>query len=163
MRRKCGWILQAAELSNLPLRQVISLIFYWHNGKPKLYSHLKKVAFTSPCSWQVSEKMCTSQGKLEQFLKPTRKKLLSKWAWIVPAFALSPGPADAAIWSWTSKFYQSLFPWKWPTFNQVKLSISRERFVRNQCTAPAWILCTPSQKIFTFKSPFIISEISRIT
>ena len=122
MRGKMGLISSGSwmvsEPSDLPLRQVISLLSYWYNGKLygklKLYSHLKKMT-TSPSLQQVSKKVYTSQGKLEQFLKSTRRETIISFKMSRACIslgsissALSAGLADGAIWSWTSDLHQSL-------------------------------------------------------
>lgn len=68
-----------SEPSDLPLRQVNSLLPYWCKGKlyGKLnrYSHLKKIT-TFPSLWQASKNVYILQGKLEQFLKSTRRRTI---------------------------------------------------------------------------------------
>lgn len=71
-----SWVV--SELSDLPPWQAISLLSYSYNGnlygKLNLFSNLEKM--TTSSLWQVPKKVYTSQGKLEQLLKPTRRKII---------------------------------------------------------------------------------------
>lgn len=121
-----SWVV--SEPSDLPLLQVISLLSYSYNGelygRLKIYSHLKEMIISSSFQ-QVSKKVYTSQGKLEQFFKSTRRKtcpfqnehgLYQSWLYLFRTMCRS------CRWSYLELGLQFVFPGKWPTycFDQIK-------------------------------------------